>query len=78
MKRKTALTALVAASTDNPPAGLRSQTFIDEIEALKRVPVSRRTWYEWRKIGLPYIRVRGRILYHWDSVQNWLLRQQRE
>ncbi|PWU13305.1 MAG: hypothetical protein C5B50_19530 [Verrucomicrobia bacterium] len=62
-----------ASSTQAEPVG-----FIDEREALKRVPVSRRTWHDWRKKkGLPHIRVGGRILYHWDSVTAWLLRQQR-
>lgn len=52
--------------------------FIDESEALKRVPVSRRTWFNWReRKGLPVIKVGKRVLYDWDSVRAWLLRQQR-
>jgi hypothetical protein len=52
--------------------------FIDEKEALRRIPVSRRTWYCWREErGLPYIRVGGRVLYDWASVRQWMLRQQR-
>jgi hypothetical protein len=53
--------------------------FIDEAECLRRVPVARRTWFEWRKRGLPFIRPPGsrRVLYHWQTVQTWLIRQQR-
>lgn len=60
------------------PAPLSQSPFIDEPEGLRRVPVSRRTWFEWReKKGLPYIRVGKRIVYDWDSVRQWLLRRQR-
>ena len=60
------------------PAPLSQSPFIDEPECLRRVPVSRRTWFDWReKKGLPYIRINKRILYDWDSVRQWLLRQQR-
>jgi hypothetical protein len=52
--------------------------FLDEQQILKRIPVSRRTWYGWRKKGLPFIRIERRILYDWESVRNWLLRHQRE
>jgi hypothetical protein len=52
--------------------------FINEKEALRRVPVSRRTWYCWREEkGLPFIKLGGRVLYDWASVRQWLLRQQR-
>jgi hypothetical protein len=78
MKRNHALAALAGASNSTEPAGLSQSAFIDEPEALRRVPVSRRTWFGWReKKGLPYIRVGKRILYDWDSVRQWLLRQQR-
>ena len=53
---------------------------IDESEALRRVPVSRRTWFDWKKRRLiPYIKLPGsrRTLFHWPSVQEALLRQQR-
>jgi hypothetical protein len=77
MKRTTALATLAEVSNENLPAGLANDSpFIDELEALRRVPVSRRTGFEWRKKGLPYIRVGKRILYDWGSVRNWLLRQQ--
>lgn len=53
---------------------------IDEPEALRRVPVSRRTWFAWRQQGLiPFIRPPGskRNLYHWPSVLDALLKLQR-
>src|SRR5262249_8757914 len=53
---------------------------IGEAEALRRIPVARRTWYGWRARGLiPYIKPRGskRVLYHWPSVEAALLRMQR-
>jgi hypothetical protein len=57
----------------NPvPAGL-----IDEPEILKRVPVSRRTWGNWKAKGIvPFIRIGRRCLYHWPSVEAALLRRQ--
>ena len=93
MSRKYGLAA-AGASNNTEPATLSLETsleprsleptpfsqspFIDEPECLRRVPVSRRTWFDWReKKGLPYIRVGKRILYDWDSVRQWLLRQQR-
>lgn len=52
--------------------------FVDEAECLRRVPVSRRTWYSWRAAGkIPTIKVGRRCLYHWDSVVAALLRMQR-
>jgi hypothetical protein len=55
------------------PTGL-----IDEPEILKRVPVSRRTWGNWKAKGIvPFIRIGRRCLYHWPSVEAALLRLQR-
>jgi len=52
--------------------------FIDEAECLRRVPVSRRTWYAWRLAGkIPTVKLGRRCLYHWTSVEAALLRQQR-
>lgn len=77
MKRNIAL-ATARASTTAEPAADSHSAIIDEREALKRVPVSRRTWFDWRqKKGLPHIRVGKRVLYDWDNVRQWLLRQQR-
>lgn len=59
-------------------AGDGSADFIDEMELLKRLPVSRRTLFNWRTTGkIPCVRPGGRrILFHWPSVEAALLRQQ--
>jgi hypothetical protein len=54
--------------------------FIDEVELLKRLPVSRRTIFQWRVSGkLPFLRVPGsrRILFHWPTLRQALLRLER-
>ncbi len=62
--------------TAQPPEG----GFINETELLRRIPVSRRTLFQWRTSGkLPFVRVSGRrIIFHWPSVEAALLRQQKE
>jgi predicted site-specific integrase-resolvase len=52
--------------------------FIDEKQLLARLPVSRRTLFNWRATGkIPCVRLGGRrILFHWPSVETALLRQQ--
>jgi len=52
--------------------------FIDEKELLKRLPVSRRTLFNWRATGkIPYVRLGGRrVLFHWPSIESALLRYQ--
>lgn len=67
------------SKTDIGTARPSQAGFIDEVELLKRLPVSRRTLFQWRASGkLPFVRVSGRrILFHWDSVEQALLRQQR-
>jgi hypothetical protein len=58
---------------NSTPAG-----FINEAECLRRVPVSRRTWFSWRLAGkVPTIKCGRRSLYHWPSVEAALLRMQR-
>jgi hypothetical protein len=57
---------------------LSPEVFINEVECLRRVPVSRRTWYSWRITGkVPTVKVGRRCLYHWDSVVAALLRMQK-
>ena len=53
--------------------------FIDEKQLLARLPVSRRTLFNWRTSGkIPCVRLGGRrILFHWPSVEAALLRHQR-
>jgi predicted DNA-binding transcriptional regulator AlpA len=55
------------------------KTFLAEKELLKRLPISRRTLFDWRTSGkIPCVRLGGRrILFHWPSVEAALLRQQR-
>ena len=55
------------------PAG-----FINEETFLARVPICRRTAKTWRDSGqLPFIKLGKRILYHWATVEQALLRKQR-
>lgn len=62
-----------AQQGDQQPA-----VFISEVEVLRRVPVSRRTWYAWRMAGkVPTVKIGRRSLYHWVSVEAALLRLQR-
>ena len=58
-----------------PPA---EAGFIDEKQLLSRLPVSRRTLFNWRNSGkIPSVRLGGRrILFHWPSVEAALLRHQ--
>ena len=54
--------------------------FIDEKQLLTRLPVSRRTLWQWRETGkIPCVRVPGgrRVLFHWPSVEAALLRRQK-
>jgi len=53
--------------------------FVDTTEVLRRIPISRRTLTNWRDKGkIPFVRMGGRrILFHWPSLQQALLRQQR-
>jgi hypothetical protein len=56
----------------------RQQGLIDQPEFLNRVPVSRKTEYNWRIAGkIPFIKIGKRVLYHWPSVEAALLRMQR-
>jgi predicted DNA-binding transcriptional regulator AlpA len=52
--------------------------FINEKELLVKLPISRRTLFNWRSAGkIPCVRLGGRrILFHWPSVEAALLRYQ--
>jgi hypothetical protein len=76
------------ANPDMRNAGIRAKqnqtstrevNFIDEKQLLARLPVSRRTLFNWRRTGkIPCVRLGGRrILFHWPSVEAALLRNQR-
>jgi hypothetical protein len=56
-----------------------AKSIVDEKELLKRIPVSRRTLFNWRKDGkIPFINTGGRKnLYHLPSVERALLRMQK-
>jgi hypothetical protein len=64
--------------------GEQSQTlvgeacFINQKQLLARLPISRRTLFNWRTTGkIPCVRPGGRrILFHWPSVEAALLRHQ--
>ena len=61
-------------------AGTASEPFVDEKVILQRVPISRRTLYVWRESGkVPFIKVPGsrRVVFHWASFEQALLRLQR-
>jgi predicted site-specific integrase-resolvase len=51
--------------------------FINEKQLLARLPVSRRTLFNWRMEGkIPYVKINRRCLFHWPSVEAALLRIQ--
>jgi excisionase family DNA binding protein len=53
--------------------------FIDTATILQRLPISRRTLATWLTSGkIPFVNVTGRrVLFHWKSVEEALLRLQR-
>lgn len=54
------------------------KAFLDEKELLKRLPICRRTAFNWIKQGkLPCVKIGRRKLFHWPTVEAALLRQQR-
>ena len=68
-----------AAMNNEPkltPSG--EANFIDEKQLLAKLPISRRTLFNWRAAGkIPCVRLGGRrILFHWPSVEAALLRHQ--
>jgi len=74
MKKQTVLPAAAAgAAQTSEPAG-----FINEAVILGRLPVCRRTLKAWRDAGkIPFAKIGKRVLYHWPSVEQALLRMQR-
>jgi predicted site-specific integrase-resolvase len=66
---------LQATTTENGDDG-----FLSADELLKKLPVSRGTLHNYVKQGvIPCVRLGGRrILFHWPSVQESLLRRQRQ
>jgi hypothetical protein len=59
-------------------AAERQHGFLGEKEILALVPVSRRTWGNWKSGGLiPFIKIGRRCLYDWESVRKALLRMEK-
>jgi hypothetical protein len=54
------------------------KTFLDEKEMLRRLPISRRTLFNWRMSGkIPAIVIGRRVLFCWDNVAEALGRLER-
>jgi predicted DNA-binding transcriptional regulator AlpA len=86
-ERKDFLSTMPPAGADVRDAGIRAEQnqtsaggagFIDQKQLLARLPISRRTLFNWRTTGkIPCVRLGGRrILFHWPSVEAALLRHQ--
>ena len=87
-ERKDFLSVMQPASADMRETGIRAEQnqtsagvagFINQKQLLARLPISRRTLFNWRTSGkIPCVRLGGRrILFHWPSVEASLLRHQR-
>lgn len=60
-------------------AAPNEQGFLNEVELLKRLPISRGTLFNYRRSGkIPAVVIGRRVLFHWPSVEAALLRQQKE
>jgi predicted site-specific integrase-resolvase len=66
--------------TDNEKAiqPASGENFLDEKQLLTRLPICRRTAFNWIQQGkLPCVKIGRRKLFHWPSVEAALLRLQR-
>jgi predicted site-specific integrase-resolvase len=62
----------------NQTALVGGEGFLDEKQLLTRIPISRRTAFNWIQQGkLPCVKIGRRKLFHWPTVEATLLRQQR-
>jgi hypothetical protein len=51
--------------------------FLNQKQLLARLPISRRTLFNWRVTGkIPHVKIGRRILFHWPSCEAALLRLQ--
>jgi len=58
---------------------MTDEGFITEDELVERLKISRGTAINHRKNGLlPFVKLGHAVRYHWPSVQESLLRRQRE
>jgi hypothetical protein len=65
-------------NANQPSAQASGEAFLDEKQILTRLPVSRRTLFNWRASGkIPHVKIGRRNLFHWPSVESALLRLQR-
>jgi len=70
--------AVVMKNVTQLTASASQDVILAEKQILARIPVSRRTLFNWRASGkIPSIKIGRRNLYHWPSVEAALLRQQR-
>jgi len=87
-ERKDFLSVMPPTSAGGRDVGIRAEQnqtsageagFINQKQLLARLPISRRTLFNWRTTGkIPCVRLGGcRILFHWPSVEAALLRHQR-
>ncbi len=54
------------------------ENFLDEKQLLTKLPICRRTAFNWIRQGkLPCVKIGRRKLFHWPSVETALLRQQK-
>ncbi len=66
------------SNNDTQIATPNEQGFIGEAEILKRLPFGRGTLFNYRKSGkIPSIVLGRRVLFHWPSVEQAILRMQR-
>jgi len=65
-------------NTTQQTATASGDAFLDEKQLLARLPISRRTAFNWIQQGkLPVVKIGRRKLYHWESVEAALLRIQK-
>ena len=79
-ERKDFLSVMPPSSLGAKENGVRGESsFIDEKQLLAKLPISRRTLFNWRTTGkIPCVRLGGRrILFHWLNVEAALPRHQR-
>jgi predicted DNA-binding transcriptional regulator AlpA len=70
----TAPTPEVVTDTAKP-AAIPANTFLSEKELLKRLPISRRTLWNWRhQKKIPAIVIGRRVLFCWENVSAALRR----
>lgn len=44
---------------------------------LSRIPICRRTLITWCRNGMPHLKIGKLVLFHWPTVEAWMIRQQR-